>query len=145
MHRFLLDERSKFEGKGAVLSPALQRHLKAARVLPAEIFILSDPKTGNAIWEMGFGTGNCDEISLISGYLIINRGGHLVLCDAAHGGILANSERPPDQPYQLFDDRVSLVDGRLRAKDYDGALYELTLPKTADSGGGPSPAVQKEH
>ncbi len=104
-----------------------------------------DPKTGNAIWEMGFGTGNCDEISLISGYLIINRGGHLVLCDAAHGGILANSERPPDQPYQLFDDRVSLVDGRLRAKDYDGALYELTLPKTADSGGGPSPAVQKEH
>ncbi|MEW6776787.1 MAG: RsmE family RNA methyltransferase [Bdellovibrionota bacterium] len=48
MHRFLLDERSNFEGTSALLSPALQRHLKAARVSASETFILSDPETGKA-------------------------------------------------------------------------------------------------
>jgi hypothetical protein len=98
------------------------------------------PKTGEVIWEMGFGTGNINYISLIKDYLIIDVQGHLVVCDAAHGGILANY----DLPRQLFRDRISLVNGQLRAKDFDGALYMLTLPATAISDGGTSPAAQKE-
>lgn len=99
------------------------------------------PKTGEVIWEMGFGTGNINYISLLKNYLIIDEQGHLVVCDAAHGGILANYDLPL---HQLFDDRISLVNGQLRTKDFNGAFYMLTLPATAISDGGTSPVAQKE-
>ena len=89
-----------------------------------------DRRSGRAIWEIGFGTGNCDSISLIEEYLVINDGGSLVLCDAARGEILAKYGPPA---CQLFDDRTTIVDGQLRAKDFDGALYTLALPVPATS------------
>ena len=97
-----------------------------------------DCDTGQTIWEMGFGTGNGNELSLIQGYLIIHDSiGNLVICDAARGGIVAYYGAR-----ECFDRRISMVEGRLRAKDYAGALYVLKLPDLAASADAPSPAVQ---
>lgn len=84
----------------------------------------TDPRSGQIVWEMGYGTDNCDELSLFGDYLVIYDSGDLVICDAVRGGILAVYELD-----DLFDDRLSVVDGRLRAKDDDGRLYVLRLPQ----------------
>ena len=82
------------------------------------------PKTGRIVWEMGYGTDNGDERSLLGDYLVIYDSGDLVICDAVRGGILAVYELP-----DLFDRHLSVVDGRLRAQDDDGRLYVLRLPQ----------------
>lgn len=84
-----------------------------------------DPRTGQILWEMGFGTDNGDEIFVGEGYLIIYNG-DLVICDAARGGILALYELPSG----CFDPRpLSLVDGRLRIRDAEGSFSILALPQ----------------
>lgn len=84
-----------------------------------------DPRTGQILWEMGFGTDNINEIFVGEGYLIIYNG-DLVICDAARGEILAVY----DLSSGCFDPHpLSLVDGRLRAKDNEGFFYILALPR----------------
>ena len=101
-----------------------------------------DLRTGQTIWEMGYGAGNCANICLLEGYFIINAGGHLVICDAARGGILAYYDHAPTR--ELFHhERVSLVDGRLRVKAFDGGLCVLKLPETAASDAASSPSAQQ--
>jgi hypothetical protein len=102
-----------------------------------------DPKMGQTIWEMGFGTGNINDIYLLESYLVVNHGGHLVICDAARGGVLAYYDHAPT--HELFHhERVSLVDGRLRVKAFDGGLCVLNLPETVASSGVSSPLAQQE-
>ncbi len=86
---------------------------------------LIEAATGRVIWEMGFGTGNADDLFLLGDYLVIRPCGDLVVCDAARGGILANFSLAEG----LFDDRFSLVDGRLRVADTDGRLFITDMPK----------------
>ena len=85
---------------------------------------LADPRTGKVLWEMSFGTGNCDDLFLLNDYLVI-RNPSLTVCDAARGGILASY----DLQEGIFGDRLGLVDGRLRAQDSDDRLYVIELPE----------------
>ena len=91
------------------------------------------------MWEMGFGTGNPDDIILLGGYLVIVADAALVVCDASKGGVLAHY----DLPRRCLDSQVSLVDGRLRAKDHDGTRYIFTLPASGTAGNRLGPASQR--
>jgi len=102
-----------------------------------------DPLTGQIIWEMGFGTDNGQELSLLKDYLVIDVLGDLVICDATHGGILAKYDLGPGKSFDI--NPLSLVDGRLRATGYSIGLYELKLPDIAKSNGDSSSAVTKPH
>ena len=93
----------------------------------------ADPRTGQVIWEMGFGVGGVDPC-LLGDYLVFPTGGDLIFCDAARGGIVANY----DLPNQCLEPPMSLVDGRLHAMDSDGSRYVVRLP-SAGWPGNPSP------
>ena len=84
------------------------------------------PKTGQVLWEMGFGTDNGDDIYVVEDYLIIRCQGKMAICDANRGGILAYYANSPDG---LLGSRLTLVDGKLRAKGFKGGLYVLALPQ----------------
>ena len=92
-----------------------------------------DLAAGPVIWEIGIGTGNCDDMILLGPYLIFIRDLRAVLCDAATGRMLACYEFPGTG----FDSRLSLVDGQLRAMDYDDALYVIQPPSV------PSPSSNR--
>ena len=85
--------------------------------------------SGKVIWEIGFGVGNCDNIAILEDWLILQIDTKFVFCDPSTGEILAKYF---PSICRLFDDRITLVNGKLRAKDFDGAFYILAPPKLAD-------------
>jgi len=95
-------------------------------------------RTGRVVWERGFGTGNAGDLVLLGAYLVIARHGALTVYDASDGEVLAHY----DLPRQCLGSQVSLVDGRLRATDHDGARYIYTLPAAGAGRNRPAPASQ---